>query len=278
MSNNEEENLGSFYMGKTRQPPAPKRLLPRGVVSALILAAFGVIIWYAYPQSQEKYSEVDIPLVAADKDGYKHLPEDPGGMVVPHQDSTVFDPLEGKSADSVENLTPAAEEPLDRPKASPLVDSQPELNLTPQQEPPAQKDQKDDVITLKAEPLKVEDVTQAAPAVSAPVFRTPAPVVVKTKPSAANKTSSQNAAPASGGVYMQMGSFRDEAAVDKEWSRLKKKHAELLEGIPMRAARADLGAKGIFFRLQAGRVTNARAKEICAAIEAAKSGGCLIVK
>jgi hypothetical protein len=110
-----QDQLGSFYMGRMRQSaPPPRRLLPRGLLTGMMLACFAAIIYYAYPQGPEKYSDLDIPVIAASKEPYKFKPDDPGGMEVRHQDSTIFDPLEKDAARHVEKLRPKPEEPINR--------------------------------------------------------------------------------------------------------------------------------------------------------------------
>src|SRR5262245_27712097 len=97
-SDNGDENLGSFYMGRTRTSMRPKRVLPQGVLTAVALVVFAGVLWYAYPRGAEKYSDMDVPVVKADTSPVKTVPADPGGMEVRHQDSTVFDPLQKNAA------------------------------------------------------------------------------------------------------------------------------------------------------------------------------------
>src|SRR5690606_13519246 len=126
----EDENLGSFYMGRMRPPPEPERILPRGLLTAIVVFAFAGILWYAYPQGAEKYTDVDVPVVKAEVSPYKFAPEDPGGMEVRHRDSTVFDSLETAPVKKVEKILPAGEAPLDRKTV--LGETSPALNLDPQ--------------------------------------------------------------------------------------------------------------------------------------------------
>jgi hypothetical protein len=51
-----------------------------------------------------------------------------------------------------------------------------------------------------------------------------------------------------------------------------------LSGAEYRVQRADLGAKGVFFRIQAGPMSKDSAKSVCDAIKASKPGGCVIVQ
>jgi hypothetical protein len=62
-----EENLGSFYMGRMKPSTPPRRVLPKGALTFVTLFSFAAIIWYAYPRGQERYSDIDIPVIAADK-------------------------------------------------------------------------------------------------------------------------------------------------------------------------------------------------------------------
>jgi hypothetical protein len=112
-----DEEIGSFYMGRMRPPPEPKRLLPPGVLTLFALAALGGIIWYAYPRGAEKYTNVDVPMVKADTAPIKAKPASPGGMEVSHQDSTVFDPLQKNGGNEVEKIMPTPEQPLDKNQA-----------------------------------------------------------------------------------------------------------------------------------------------------------------
>ena len=112
-----EEEIGSFYMGRMRPPPLPKRFLPPGVLTILALAALGGIIWYAYPRGTERYTNLDVPVVKADTAPIKEKPENPGGMEVSHQDSTVFDPLQKNGGTEVEKIMPTPEQPMDKEQA-----------------------------------------------------------------------------------------------------------------------------------------------------------------
>ena len=183
-SNKDEENIGSFYMGRMRPSAQPRRVLPRGMLTAVTLFSFAAIIWYAYPRGQERYSEVDIPVIAADKAAYKFKPDDPGGMEVLHQDSTVFDPLEKKTAGGIEKLRPKPEEPMakhETAKSSPIDKTPHDLDLqvshgtekiisAPEEKPVAK------IVEPKSAPVKAEapkKVETAAAATDSAVERGP---------------------------------------------------------------------------------------------------------
>lgn len=290
----EDDNLGSFYMGRMRAPPEPRRILPKGLLTTLTLLCFVAIIWYAYPQGQEKYSGLDIPTIQADKSAWKFKPENPGGMEVPHQDSTVFAPMENDPAaiDAVKKLGPPPEEPLDKIEAiqsAPIGLNTERLNpdvqikeigggtekIVVKQDPPPQP-----------APVKSEKAPLPAPkpetaAKEAPKAATPKAEPAKAKAAGAEPAQTATAppsAPAKGQVYIQLGSYRDLKAAQEDWKFLQRKFPQTLGKLSMRTQRVDLGAKGVFNRLQAGAVTEARAQEICKLLKAGGNPGCIIVK
>jgi len=229
MSDKDDENLGSFYMGRARTSSQPKRHFPPGVLTTAALLVFAGILWYAYPRGAEKYHDMDVPVVKADTAPIKTQPVDPGGMEVRHQDSTVFDPLEKTAAGEVEKLLPAQEAPINK-------------NVDIKPAPPAEEVKKAEIVP----PAKAE--------------KKKAPVA------------------AAGDAYVQLGSFRNVDGAKKDWQRLKTKYPRLFARLEMRTARVELPAKGIYYRLQAGKVDNARAKEICAALREEKVSGCIVVR
>lgn len=272
----QDENLGSFYVGR-RPPPAPERVLPKGGLSVLALLSFVAIIWYAYPTSEEAQETADVPVVLAEKAAYKFAPDDPGGMRVPHQDSTVFDPLDKKDSKRVERLLPGTEEPIDK-----------DAVLKAAEQKPAQANP-----TMQKVGIATEKVI--APAAQKPAQKAEAPVqkpVAKPVETAAAKPAAQASAPAqapaaasasaapsaAGTVYIQLGSYRNTEGAQTDWKKLQQKHPELLKGLDMRTQRVDLGDRGVFNRLQAGKVSEARAKEICDVLKSANPGGCMVVR
>ncbi len=286
MSPKEDENLGSFYMGRMRTPPEPRRLLPKGVLTGATLFAFTAIIWYAYPRGQEKFSGLDIPTISADKSVYKFKPENPGGMEVPHQDSTVFDPIDNRSADAarVEKLGAPPEEPVDKDAAistAPIDKKMEKLNLESQLTTPVSED------TEKVIAPVVEEEAPAMPAekTAAPVKETKAaekPKAVKAeakpvaKPVEKPAVAATTSAPAAGGNFIQLGSYKDIAAAKSDWTVLQKKFPQTLGKMKMRTQRVDIPGKGTFNRLQAGASSPARAVEVCKLLKGSGTS-CIVV-
>lgn len=272
-----DENIGSFYIGR-RPPPSPERVLPKGGLSVIAIVAFIAIVWYAYPTAEDAQDVTDVPVVLAAKESYKFTPDDPGGMKVPHQDSTVFDPLDKKDASRVEKLLPGTEEPVNKDEVLKAETQEPprtagtEKLASVKVEEPAKVEAKA-AETPKAEE-KAETKTEAKPELKAETEAKPA---AKVETAAAAKPAAQATAATGGSVYIQLGSYRSTDGAATDWKKLKQKHPELLKGLDMRTQRVDLGDKGVFNRLQAGKVSEARAKEICDALKA-DAGNCIVVR
>ena len=80
------------------------------------------------------------------------------------------------------------------------------------------------------------------------------------------------------GSLVQVGSMTSQDRAEEEWSRLSSRYSDILKDRPYRIEKADLGEKGVFYRLQAGPFTRQVAQTICGELKkAGKKGGCLVV-
>jgi hypothetical protein len=275
MADKEEENIGSFYMGRTHFSAEPKRFLPPGALTTIMLLSLLGIIWYAYPRGADKYTDVDVPVVKADTTPIKALPDDPGGMEIRHQDSTVFDPLEKNSAAEVEKLLPAPEEPLVRdrmtkadepvkPTETP-VKMEPKLNLELQMKDAGSG-------TEKVVPVQPPTPASAMAKPAAPAK--PAPAAV-----AASVPVPASATPVVAGQFkIQLGSYRDMEGAEKDWKRLQKKYPDFFMKQEMKTVQVDLPGKGIYHRLFAVNLPQERAHDVCAVLQIDSPGGCIVSK
>jgi hypothetical protein len=79
------------------------------------------------------------------------------------------------------------------------------------------------------------------------------------------------------GFWVQLASNPSPSASRAAWAALISRHADLLERQPHAINRADLGRKGVYYRLQLGPYPNlAQAKRICASLRA-KQVNCLLM-
>ena len=82
----------------------------------------------------------------------------------------------------------------------------------------------------------------------------------------------------SGSYRIQLGAFHDEAAAKTAWSKLKGDYSSQLAAVTPAFPKADLGAKGTFYRVQGVNLSKASADSICGRLNAAKSGSCIVAK
>lgn len=230
------------------------------------------------------------------------------------QDSTqtwVNEKLQQQQGQAETLLTPPSEPgmPLGAMAAAqqPAVGSPPELDLvapvTPTVQPQQEETEKPSPAAIAAAAAppstapKVETVisapatTQTASNVAAPVELTPPPAqpLVTEKPETtvekvadetrqiadAVKEKVASVKPSAGAAgTVQLGAYRSESEAKTSWGRISKKFSTQLSGADSNIIKADLGAKGVFYRL---RVKVADAKGTCATLSA-QSQPCMVVK
>lgn len=287
---------------------ASRRRLTTLGLAFLGVGGFLAIIWYAYSVGGPSGTGAEPPLITAEEAPTRIRPERPGGMEVPHQDKLVFDRLNpDANRPLVERLLPPPEVPLPPPEAAPSVDERPDIAvgaegpddgdgmLVDDPFPGTPMDAGEDAIAALIErnaldqPIPEETAPPAAePTIAEPVSPSAAPQ----EPASASPTPSPAPAPAApprdlaspsassgeGGAYrVQLAAVRSEEAARAEWNRLKGRHAAALGSLDLSVVRADLGAKGVFYRVQAGPVDEARANRICETLKG-QNVGCLVVR
>lgn len=241
--------------GTDEEPADQGRLLPDGGEEAapkrgggrlraagfvLLAAGVAVIAWYLSELVSNRSGPPtsQLPVLSADAEPVKARPEDPGGADIPNRDKLVYKSLDPASATApaqIEQLLPAPEEPMEKP-----------LDPGPLLGPLASVSIGEAWLTPQASDLI------AAPAANADVVDAIATLAESAGAESSNPDTLAEVAPASGGVWLQLGSLRDEKGAESEWSRLSRKHPDALKGMTSRVDKADLGAKGIWYRLRAG--------------------------
>ncbi len=86
------------------------------------------------------------------------------------------------------------------------------------------------------------------------------------------------AAPAAGAFLVQLSSVKTRPRALKEAARLKRAHESLLGALTVEPVRADLGARGVFYRLRAGPIASfADAQSLCRELSA-RNQGCIVIR
>jgi SPOR domain len=227
----------------------------RGMVASLaalvVIGVFAGSLWFAYQQGIKRGGVItgaaDVPLIRADERPTKVRPEKPGGMEVPDRDKLIYT----QKRAAVEHMLPPPEKPMPRPTApsaaAPSASPQPPpvpagagaanpAPLAPPQQPAGKP------------PAKAEAAAAAA------------------KPAAAQKT---------GGTRVQLASVRSEEAARQEWDRIRRANPDLLGSASATPVRADLGDKGVFYRLQTAPIADA--ERVCGELKQ-RNFGCVIAR
>ena len=110
-----------------------------------------------------------------------------------------------------------------------------------------------------------------------PITRS-APNTASTAVSASRNIAALPPAPGRADRRVQLGSVRSKARAQKEARRLAQLHKPLLDGLEIVLVRADLGRRGVFYRLRAGPLSNhAAAASLCRKLSARKQS-CIVTK
>jgi cell division septation protein DedD len=115
----------------------------------------------------------------------------------------------------------------------------------------------------------VKETAKKEMAASKPAAAAPKPTVTAaTTPAPAAKASA--ASGGSGNYQVQLAAMKSEAEAQAIWKKAQGANKDLLGNLTEDIQRADLGAKGVFFRLRAGPLDEAAAKSLCAELTARK--------
>lgn len=235
------------------------------VGAGVVFVIFAALIWFLYTQGDEAPGDEEVALIEAPEGPAKVEPEDRGGMEVPDQDKLVFDRVSGEKTQVEENLLEGPEETMAVPESS---------QGSSQESAPESLDQlvealvQEDATADAAADTGAEDEAVAAPPVETPAVAAepePAP-----EPVAAPRA-------ARGTHVVQLGSFGSMDRAETAWRVMKNRHSITLAGMGHDIQRADLGARGIFYRLRTEALGLDDAQDLCADLKA-DGQDCLIVR
>ncbi len=293
------------------------RVIRHVIALALVvvaIAGLGYAAWFGYKTWRAQGSEGLAPIIEADAGPTRVRPEQPGGIVIPHQDRLVLNDLNGGGASvSAESLLPPPEEPLPRPQPAvatapapaPAPVAAPAPAPTPAYAPaeaatapvqtaavaaPAPPQPAAEVAEIVAtppvpepSPVAVRDADEKVPAIAVPdqvaQSTEPAPELI-TRPAA-------EADPAPTPEFVSVGSLMQShrvqlAAVDSEesarraWLRYQGLYQDLLGDLSLLVQQVEVNNR-TFFRVQGGPLQADSAGRICQAIKS-RGADCLVVR
>jgi len=275
-----------YYRGRGRMSGGSPLGLIVGV--AVGAAVAGGAAWFALKDRAVNglpTTDGGVPVIKAEPSPYKIKPENPGGLQVANQDKTVYDRVAKSNAPNrVENLLPPPEQPKAPPKAEHnAAPRQPAVARSPLEE---RRDELAEMIAKleKKEPPPGSENAPAQPPVPGDAVVAPQQAAVpgadeprKDVPVPPSPPAPMS--PASPGtVLVQLAAAKSEESALAEWNRVKSKHGELLAKLSPTVVRADLGERGVFYRLRAGTLPDRTAAEALCAALTAQGEACLVVK
>jgi len=233
----------------------------RGALLAIAVAVLVGGSWWAGHSGKSATQDASaVPEIHPDSAPVKEPPKDPGGMVVPGQDSELLNPNAKRKP---EELLPPPEAVKPRPAPPPQVAT------APAAPPPA---------AITTPPTSAPAPTaQPAPAPPPAVASaSPAPVPALSKPPAAKAPPAPTRLATA--YRLQLGALKSEEAAKIEWQKLQRQNSDVLGKLSLSVSRVELGAKGTYYRIQAGPIADAaQAAQDCAALKSRKIG-CILVK
>jgi len=234
-----------------------------------VLLVFGAVVWNTYRQGIRD-NGAGIPSVIADKQPYKRAPEDREGVAVPDTDKRFYDQMDDSDRPVLEESQTA----YLQTREADLLQGGPPIELRPGREGVEPDDEQVRALAdLESMPEDEEEPLRSVPA--NPVPSAPEPTL-QSRPeavAAAPEFTFSN----SGSFLVQLAAFRSQDAAESAWSDLNRKKPELFGSATKHIQRADLGAKGVFYRLRVGSFADrSDASEFCDAVKAA-GDNCIVV-
>lgn len=258
----------------------------RGIIYSLVAIGCAGALWYAYNKGRDvgAANNGTVPLIRADQSAAKVKPDQPGGESVPGQDMQVYNPSQPGA--KVERLLPPPEQPLARPVAPPPATADANTPLPVQEigptpavkpPPPAPPGAALPPTTSSGFLTATGPTPLPPPPASSTAAPTPAPAPTQTASRPVPLAPAPGGSSAAG-YRVQIAATRDEPTARGEWERLKKAHEDLLGALSPFVIKADLGDKGIFYRLQAGPVgDHEKADKLCGELKKFAIA-CIVVK
>ena len=309
------QRLNSQPLDNVEQRRASVNRSQQIFLSALLgVGLAGVVSYFIFASDYSKVENVEIPVVRRPQVAVKVQPIEPGGMEILNQDKTVYDIVEKKAEDTdkVESVLPPPEEPdvqAIQPnintainvasRVEKILKSEDNKNRTEEvKEVSVEVSETETSVSLPSSEVSKETLPQVETAgvsePNKPEINASKEVVVEqassktvevkaaevkkaeTKAPEAKKSASSKDDIPYGVWQLQLISTPNSSAVEKAWKSMIVKYPALKDQ-PHEVETADLGSKGVYYRLKAGSfVDRGDADKLCNSIK--NSGGTCLVK
>jgi cell division septation protein DedD len=237
------------------------------VIALLVLAAFAGVVWLAYNQGVARGRAGAAVVIDAPDGPVRTAPLGGGGAPAPYMglkvygqslppdQETLSSALAGPPQTSISPPPPALAPP--RTQAAGLSDAPP-VRLNP--DTPA--------VTARQPPSPAP----AKPPVQAAVTAPAAPIAGPAPPPSATAAGSA----VSGKAVLQIGAYESPEIANGAWTTFRSRHANVAARLAQDVQKADLGAKGTWYRLRVGPFAD-KAAAIAACEQLRSEGGTCFV-
>jgi len=239
------------------------------VLALGVLLIFAGVVWNTYRQGVRP-TEGGLPVIASDDAPYKRAPEERGGVEVAGQDKAYYDSMDGLGDPALQKT--AARNPIDIRRRDPALAGGPTELVPP--EAAASDAESETPRIVYAESDRAQIRVEEAPAVTiASVQSTREPVGA----ASLSEIAATSRFADYGTYQVQLSALRSEDAAKSAWGRMQSSAPDLFQGARLDIQRADLGARGVFYRLRIGTFENREAASgFCADVKAAGKD-CMVV-
>lgn len=235
------------------------------IISIIFLIIFIIGILYYY-KSDKKGGE--LPIIKADLTPFKIKPEDPGGMIVPNMDKTIYNNFTDNANEQpkVEKILPAPEKPLllksQLKKGPDSVDEEVDQSSKSELSRNRVEDSSPQIIT---DLLKNQNKSQSKKTILTEEIKEAKDLYISHKKS-------------NSGIKILLGSYQSEKMAQEAWIHLKKKYSKQLNNMIPLIKIKEIEEKGKFYHLQAGYIANKNeARALCKQI-ASQGQNCFLVQ
>lgn len=231
------------------------------VIAVLILiAGAGYGLFKTFYEIGHSISAPDggtIPVIAASEEPFKELPENPGGLNIPHLDKQIYNKLDKELGSTIDQ---SEDELLPLPNRDDLMAQLVEEEDKKQQIKRVISDKKRIPEFSEDEDEKITIKEDAKPSIAEKAEETPKAKRIDVEKVLAKKNLQE--------IWVQLGTFKAEDEATKAWQEVREKNADIFGDVGIRVTKSE-NAKGSYYRLQSGPIFNEDdARDLCKKLNA----------
>ena len=251
----EEDDI--IHVPNDRNSSGKKPLVVILVLLLIAGAGYGLFkTFYEIGHSISSPSGGMIPVISAKEEPFKDVPENPGGMNIPHLDKQIYNKLDKEMGATIDKSDDELKPLPNRDDLmAQLVDQEDKKQqikrvINDKKKIPAFKEPEDDKITIK-EDAKVADVKPE---------ETPKAKRIDVEKVLAKKNLQE--------IWVQLGTFKAEDEATKAWQEVREKNSDIFGDVGIRVTKSE-NNKGSYYRLQSGPIySDDEARELCKKLNA----------